>query len=298
MALKQLSLLWNLAQGWRLTLAIQGTTLRLLSSHRGRVGSWVNLPFNPAFFRQGFVANSQGMAQVIRNALNSKGLPLVPVNAAFSGFQSLYRILRLPRAKDVDPSTAIPREARRLMAFSETQHHLFWQPVASSASERIFLALAVPRGPLLAFIETLKLAGLAINRIGLTPLLLLKAAQRGEAIVVNIETNSIDLVIARGSLPLVMRSLLLEELLMPDTASPRVVEELVRILSFYADANPEDPLPPQTPVVLGGGLAGEELASAITREIGHPVMEYSSPLGVPQGFPIAAMASNLALAVR
>ncbi|MEK7847831.1 MAG: hypothetical protein AAB270_02785 [Chloroflexota bacterium] len=295
----QLTQWLNLMRGRRLTVSIQGTTLRLLLADGQQVLNWVNLPFNPALLHNGLIANPTAMAQVIHNALTTKGLPPAPTTAAFPGFQSLCRTLHLPRASDVNPAEVVPREARRLMGFSERQHYLIWKPAGASEGQTRFVAVVVPRAPLQVFIDTLRMAGLPLMRMELAPLTLLKAANQTDAIVACVESNSMDIVIAVNSLPAVVRSLFLaEEFLTHESAPGRLAEELVRTLSFYNDANPENPLGPQLPIYVAGAFAGEELSAVVARETGHPVMEIAPRLKVPDGFPTPAMVVNMGLAVR
>ncbi|MBI2866266.1 MAG: hypothetical protein HYX99_02755, partial [Chloroflexi bacterium] len=237
-----------LVTGKRIVFSIQGNSLRLVLVSRGKVLDWAHIPFNPAFLRNGFIANPQGMSQVFRNALAGKGIPRAPAIAAFPGFQGICRLINLPRAKDVDPREVVPREARRLMAFSESAQYLFWDQVAVRETERSFLVLAAPKSPLQALIETVKLAGLPLRKVELAPLALLRATSQSHTIVANVETDSIDIVIAVDSVPAVVRSMWLgDEPLDTDSAPQRLAEELVRTISFYNDTYPEARVSPPLP---------------------------------------------------
>lgn len=283
----------------RLGLSIQGNTLRLLLVQRNRVVTWAQIPFNPAFLRGGFISDIQGMSHVIRNAMISKGMPRAPLIAAFPGLQSVVRTFQLPRARDLKPSNVIPREARRLMAFSPGEQHLFWEPVDVRGVNQRYLALAVPRRPLHSFVETLTLAEAFPTRIELTPLALARLVPQSQAIIADVERDSIDIAIVADSVPALVRSLWLgDEPLSLDTAPTRLAEELAGTISYYNDAYAETRVTTDLPIHVAGGFPVEDLAPAVSEGTGHPVMPLVAPLIASEAFPAAVMAVPAGLVAR
>ncbi|RLC71903.1 MAG: hypothetical protein DRI26_04160 [Chloroflexi bacterium] len=281
-----------------LTLSLEGSTLRVLQARGRRITAWLSLPFNPAFLSGGFIADPTGMAEVIRNALIRKGLHARRVRAAFPGFQSLSRLITLPRAKELHPEEILPGEARRLMRISLEDTYLFWQRVAITSRQQRFLVLAIPKAPLQTFVETLRLAGLRPSRLELKPLSLVKAVGQPQAIIASVETNGIDIVIVIDHLPMLMRSLYLGEgALTLETVPSPLVDELSHTISFYNNSNPDKQLPSGTPLYLCGALASGLDASAIGQEFGMPAGELHPVLNVPPEFPLAQMLVNLGLAI-
>ncbi|MBI2918424.1 MAG: hypothetical protein HYY01_10575 [Chloroflexi bacterium] len=280
-----------------LTVSIQGNSLRIALLDRQKAVSWAHVPFNPSLLRNGFIANSQGMSQVVKNTLTSKGMRPAPAIASLPGFQSICRAITLPRAKDVAPAEVVPREARRLMAYSERDHYLFWQQV--SAKSGTYLVVVTPRAPLVSLVETMKLAGLPLRRVELAPLALAKAVAQGQSIVANVESDSIDIVISINWVPTVVRSLWLgDEPLDVDSAPRRVAEELTRTISYHNDTNPDARLSPPQPIHLAGGFPIEELAPVVTQETGHPAVAVLPALAVARDFPGPAMAVNVGLGMH
>lgn len=275
----------------RLGLSIQGNTLRLLLAQRNQVEAWAQIPFNPAFLRGGFVSDVQGMSQVIRNAITGKRLPRAPVIAAFPGLQSIVRTLQLPRSRDLRPSEVIPREARRLMAYAPGEQYLFWEPVDVRRTTQRYLAVAVPRSPLHTFVETLALAEAFPSRIELIPLALARLVPQSQAIIANVERDSIVISIIADSVPALVRSLWLgDEPLSLDTAPARLAEELAGTISYYNDTYAETRLTTDLPIHLAGGFPVEDLAPVVSEGTGHPVMPLVAPLNAPEDFPAEAMA--------
>lgn len=280
-----------------LTVSVQGNSLRIALLDRQKVVAWAHVPFNPTLLRNGFIANSQGMSQVLKNTLASKGIRTAPVIASLPGFQSICRIITLPKAKDVLPKDVLTREARRLMAYSEREHHIFWQQVSPKSGS--YLVVVTPRTPLVSLVETMKLAGLSLRRVDLVPLALVKAAAQGQSVVANVESDSIDIAISVDWVPVVVRSLWLgDEPLDVDSAPRRLAEELVRTISFHNDGNPDARLATSQPIHLAGGFPIEELAPVVKQETGHPALAIPLAIAAADGFPAAAMAVNVGLGRR
>lgn len=290
-----------------LTVSLEGTSLRVLAFSGGRAVAWIGLPFNPMFLRNGFVANPEALAGVIRNALASKGLTrkgylarLRPwqVAAAFPSFQSQSRIVAVPQASGVNSEEVINREARRWMNFNPQEHYLFWQEIARSGAQRQFFVLQVPKAPLQTFLNTLRLAGLNPSKIVLKPQALATLVTHDRAVLANIENNSIDIAIVVGGAPLVMRSAFLgSEMLNPESAAPRLVEELNRTIAYYNDTNRDTPIADQAPLYLSGALAADrDLMDAVERDAGLRCILARLPVDLPMEYPIHHLMVNAALA--
>ena len=284
----------------KLSLSLDGTSLRLLICQGKEVIDWVNLPFNPELLREGLISNPAGMAKVIRNALRDKRIRERKVRAALPGLGVLSRLLTLPPGGDIRPGEVIPREARRLISAPPEENYLFWQKLAGPEYERRFLVLAVPRPPLHALLETLKLAGLRPTAIELSSLCLARAVNQSTAIILQAEPNLIGVVIVVDGIPVLMRSSpLTGEMLLPGASAPRLAQELAQNLSFYDSARRENPLPPDAPVYLCGSLATDpELIQTIESTVAHPVRKPEPILNSPPDFPTSQFMVNIGLAMR
>ncbi|MBI4310450.1 MAG: hypothetical protein HY681_01605 [Chloroflexi bacterium] len=290
-----------------LTISLEGTSLRVLAFRGGKAVAWIVLPFNPLFIRNGFVANPEALATVVRNALNSKGLlqkgflaRLRPwrVAAAFPSFQSASRVIAVPQAKGVNPAGVIDREARRWMNFTPEDHYLFWQEVSRSGAQRQYFALSVPKTPLQTFINTLRLAGLSPSKIVLKPQALASLVTHERAVLANVENNSIDIAIVVNGVPMVMRSVFLgNELLNSETAAPRLTEELNRTITYHNDTNRDAPIPEQAPIYLSGALASDrDVMEAVERDAGLKCLTARLPVDLPPDYPVHQLVVNAALA--
>jgi type IV pilus assembly protein PilM len=283
----------------RLTLSFDGAVLRMLTHEKTQVEDWISLPFNPNLLKKGFINDEAGMAKIIKNALSSKKILAREVVASLPGFDSLVRIIPLPKGKGVEPQIVIPREMRRVASVSLENNYLFWQALAPSEKERPFFTLAVPKEPLDALIRTLKLAGLTPSSIDLSPLALARAVNQSEAIIARAENNGFDIIVMANSLPAGVRSFFVEEEFNPDNISARLTEEIERTITFYSSSRTGAPLSPDTPLYLCGFLSAyPDLAKELEEATGRPVGQPDMVLQFPRDFPASQMMVNLGLALK
>ena len=257
-----LALFLSRRRGPVVSLSIEGNTIRVVSCQGRRVSAWKSIPFNPTLLQGGFVANAAGLSQVLKSALRDVKPGRVIV--ALPGFQSVLRVIALPKVKGLRP------------------------------------AVAVPRVPLLALIDALRQAGIRLWKIDTKPLALARAVNQGHAVVGSLESNSIDVVVVLDHAPVVIRSLFLgEEAVVPEVVLPRFVEEVSRTITFYNDINRGNPLPRTVPIYLCGALSGNpEVGREIERATGHQVSQAYAVLSYPPDFPVSQMMVNLGLVMK
>lgn len=281
-----------------LTLSIEGLTVRMLSFRGKAVETLVSLPFNPKFIKGGVVADSEGLGRVIGSVVKEKGLG-GRVAVAFSALGTMSRVLTLPRGAASDLETVVNREARRVMGLSPETHNVHWQLLSGKGQPRVFV-LAVPREPLLALMEAVKLAGLTPQVVDLKPLALARAVNQKNAIIAHAEINSHELSIVVDGFPSLMRGISLgDELMAPDMALARILDELSRTISYYNETHRETPLSNNVPVFLTGDLASDQSLSAnLATVTGRTVGTLEPPLRLPQGFPVATFMTNIGLGLK
>lgn len=287
-----------LAQG-TLTLSFEGTSARLLLV-QGGVKRWQDLALSPRFFRNGVVADAPGIGQALAQEMRQSGLGRGRLVCALPAAQAATRLIALPPGARGNINALVAREVRRLMPVAEETNYLFWQVLPPRAGQIRAYALTVPKAPLMALVEGLRAAGLKPRSLELKPLALARAVGRPETIIVNGESNSLDVVIVTEGVPTILRSVFLGDPPPPsEVAQTRLLEELTRTISFYNDTNRDRPLGPEVPVFVTGEMAlnpglGQEIASTT----GRSVPPLDSPLPGPPDFPLALFMVNLGLALK
>ncbi|MCL0076422.1 hypothetical protein M1O12_00055 [Dehalococcoidia bacterium] len=285
-----------------LSLSTDGANLKLLACRGGKVSAWSITPFNPGFLSGGFIANPEGLAEVIKTALSKEGLDgRGQVIASIPAFHSVSRFLEIPGTKEIPPEVAIPQQARREMGYSPEGSLLCWHPLGTTAGKRRYLALSAPKEPVITLIDTLKLAGLRPHTIETSSFALVRAVNQTRSIIAAVEPNSLDIVITSESVPVVSQSTFFgEEPMSADALPSLLTDALDRIVTFYNDTRPDKPLSADTPSYLFGSALSlsSEIAAAFETALGHPVSEFQPPLLYPPDFPRAEMAINIGLVLK
>ncbi|MFH0768722.1 MAG: hypothetical protein V1932_04045 [Chloroflexota bacterium] len=285
-----------------LTLSIEGMSLKLLASRGERVLAWSITPINPRFFKGGFVANRQGLASVIRTAVNKKEFSQRHrVLASIPAFHSVCRTLELPNLPEVRPDVAIPQQARRDFGYSAENSILHWKPLASAGGRPRFFIISVPREPVITLIETFKLAGLQPDNIETTTFALSRAVNQSQAVIVAVEPNSLDSIILKDGIPGATRSTFWGERPQePESLTTLATGALDSIISFHNESYPDDPVSPDIPVYLFGSaiVAAPNIVSAVETTLERPVSEFMPPVLYPQDFLKAEFAVNIGLMLK
>ncbi len=297
-------MIWDTLRTGRnlLSVVIEGMSLKLLACRGEKVITWATIPVNPGFLRGGFVADAKGLAGVIRTALGKKQFSgWGRVFASLPAFHSVCRPMELPKLKEVDPKVAIPQQARRDLGYSAENSLLFWWPLPGGIDRQRFLVISVPKEPVTALMETFKLAKLRPDKVETTTFALSRAVNQTQAIIAAVEPYSLDIIIMRDSVPLIIRSTFLGETPRGIETLPELVADALEpVMSFHNESNPDNPLPPDIPVYLLGSAVSlnPNIISTVEGVLGRPVAVFEPPLVYPEDFPKAELAVNIGLVLK
>jgi len=237
---------------------------------------------------------------VIRSALEGRDLTRGRVICALPGLRTMSRVMSMPKVAKKEMAGVVSREARRVMSITEEDNYIHWQLLPSEADVFQVYVLAVPKEPLHNLVEATRAAGLRAFAVDLKPLALMRAVNKKDAIIANVESNSVELVIVADDIPRLVRSVFLgEAVISQDYAVSRVSDEITRTIGFYNDSNPDSPLSPEVPIFLTGAVAsGVSFALNVGALIGYPILPLDPPLPCPEGFPVAEFMVNLGLLLK
>lgn len=278
-----------------LSLSLEGPTVRLLESQGNRIVRWHSALFNPALVRRGSITDPAAMAQVITKAMETGKQKPGDVMAAMEGAGCLSRMITLP--PNCKAAEFVPREARRLFSLDDKSSFFFWQQLPGPG-RRLFV-LAVPRGPLMAFRETLSLAGLRLRILDVRPLALARWSNESRAIVISAESNCIVVVVLVDSVPLVMQTHWLGDgSLAPSAAASQGPGILSQTLSYYNDTHKEQPIGTDTPMFLVGAASDAALEKTIKADFGYSIRQPGTLFKAPEEFPVSQYCVNLGLLMK
>ena len=282
------------------TLNIESNEVRYLVARGKRILHWGGIPLAPGLVKRGFVADPAQVSLAIDALFREKKLPRRGVVASLTGLRSALRIFSLPRIKSNLLDEAIQHEAEREMPVPLEELYLTRQPLGRNGHEQRFYVLGVPRDLLDAEVRTLAQAGIRAEIINLKPLALARAVNREQALIIDLEPETFDLVLVGGGIPLIMRTVISrgEGMILEDRI-PQLADELTRTVQFYNSSHPEHPLDSTTPAFLTGLLANDDTARDLVKAaIDNPIEMLASPFECPPDLPLAQYAVNIGLALR
>ena len=281
------------------TLNISATSIKLLSVEGGKVDKWGKAPLAPGLVRDGLILQPKAVGAAIDALFKSTKVPKEKVIISLTGLTFTYRFLSLPRVKPSLLDEAIHRAARKEMPLPLEELYLTWQAIGKGHDELDFLVLGVPRNLIDTVVETLEIARVKPYAMDLKPLALARAANRGEAIIADLEPDCFDIVLVTNGIPTIMHSITSrgEEATLEDNIQ-RLTDELSKTVKYYNSSHPENPLGSTTPLLLTGELSGGAASELIQAEIEYPIEPLVPPLKFPPDLPTALYASNMGLALK
>jgi hypothetical protein len=282
------------------TLSIGNHNIKVLSTKGKQVEKWGNLALTDGLVRDGQILQPQVVGEDIATLFKSTGVTRERVIASLSGLSFTYRFLSLPGMKPAMLDEAVLRAARKEISLSLDDLYITWQVLPGGEEERPYFLLGVPKAPVDALEETLKIAGVTPYLMDLQPLALARAANRRDAVIVGMGPDCFDIVFIAGGIPSVIHTISprSEGATLEDNIK-RLADELNKTAAFYQNRHPESPLGPATPLLLTGDLARELPASGLLQaETEYPVEPLVPAVECPPELPVAAYTVNIGLSLK
>ncbi|MBM3156619.1 MAG: hypothetical protein FJ004_04975 [Chloroflexi bacterium] len=282
------------------TLNIESSDIRFLVVSGKRILDWGSIPLPPGAVKHGLITNAAEVGSDISELFAGKKIPRQGVAASLSGLRSTLRVISLPRIKAKLVDEAIQNECEKEMPVPLNELYLYHKPLeAKKDSVQSFLTLGVLRDLLDTEKKTLSLAGVRPSVINLKPLALARVVNREEALIINLEQETFDIIVVLGGIPVVMRTMTFrgEGISLQDRVR-QLMDELSRTAAFYNASHAEHPLKTATPVFLTGVLANDGSAwDVIKAAIANPIEKLATPLECPAELPLPQYAVNMGLAL-
>jgi type IV pilus assembly protein PilM len=281
------------------TLNIETDSVRVVVCQGRRVRRWGTVPLESGLVREGLLTQPEAVGQAVRHLLSSLKVNGDKLVASLNSFHAVPRVFTLPRISHKLLEKAVLQEARAAMPFSLDEAYLSWQTFAPTDGQQQVFALGIPRELLDAEVKALSQAGVSLRSMDLKPLALARAVNRKDAIIVNLEPDSLDITLVLETAPQVIRSLPLKGNGQGQQVNTdQVAEEVERTLKFYKSSHQDTPSEAALPLVLTGQLSQDEtLAEALTERLERPVEAFAPPVRYPSHFPLAYYAVNIGLAM-
>ncbi len=282
------------------TLYIDDTSLRLLVAKGKQVKKWADLPLEPGLVKDGVVVDEVKVAAKIKQALKDQKVTAKKVIAGLSGLRCVSRPITLPQLPTAMLAEAIRREAERVMPLPLEQLYLLWQILPVPGEQIQVFLVGLSRNATDAMIKTLHRAGLDPYIMDIKPLALARVVNEATAIITDVGSTELDIVVMVDGVPQPIRTLALpSEALSLSQKLPMIKEELDRTIKFYNSSQPEKPLDPDISIFVSGELAQDsEACQSLASELKYSVLPLSSPLQCPEGLAPSRYMVNIGLALK
>jgi len=289
------------------TLDIDSTAIKLLEIRRGVVRKWAAVSFEPGNGEGEVVPDEKTLGTMVKQLMASNGIKARKVVASISGLYSVSRVLpesNLPPA----PTTqeAVLEMAKEIMPLSRDKTYLSWQTMAAGEGERLVLTVGVPRDVINNEVRALKAVGVNPHIVELKTMALTRAVNKAQALILNIEPSSFDIIIVVNGVPEIMRTIARQpDSLTTEDAKDAVdaVEHLAATLEttvdFYNSHHLETPIEPTIPLFITGQMSTDiTLVEKLQTRLDYPVEPLAPPVKYPAYLPISQYAVNIGLALR
>ena len=284
------------------TLEIDTTAIRLMETGDGRVVRWASLSLNPTLFEDGVISDPRALSAAVRQLMDSSGIKAKKVIASVSGLYSVSRIVAVstPPGGGVATREVILEAARDVMPLSMDELYLSWQTIAAGGDTQQVLVVGVPRDVLDAEMRTLRIAGVNPHILDLKAIALARAVNKKQALILNIEPSSFDIIIVVNGIPEVMRTLAWQQDgFTEEDRVEHLAMNLELTVGFYNSRHPDAPLDPATPFFITGQMSRDlDLVEKLPARMGYPLESLAPPLECPKHMPVSQYAVNIGLALK
>jgi type IV pilus assembly protein PilM len=284
------------------TVNIEETSLRLLTVKGGEVQKWGQMPLEPGLIDNGLVRDPAQVGLALEalfreHNASKKG---VVTSLTVIGLGSTSQIFELPKMRPNLLADAIAREAKRVMPVPVDELYLSYQVIGEKGDLQQVYVLGAPRDLVDAHITAFQMAEIEIRAMDLKPLALVRAINRRDAVIADLENESFHVVVVGNGVPDITRSAVLHrEALDPQQKARRLVEEVIRTIDFYNHSHPDNLLEPTVPVFLTGELTGiPAVYETVQAEMGYDIEMPSPPLTYPKSLPLPQFMVNIGLALK
>jgi len=283
------------------TIEISSTEIRLMEVTGGRVIKWASRSLEAGMFEEGVISDPQALGAVVKQLMASSDIKGMNVTASVSGLYSLSRIVMVPTPLGGSATQLGVLEAmQEVMPFSEDELYFSWQTITTIEGGQQVLVVGVPRDVIDNEVQALRTVGINPHILDLKDMALIRAVNREQALILNIEPSSFDVVIVANGLAEIMRTTAWQE---GDLSVEGKAEHLALALEltvgFYNSHHPGLPLDPATPLFITGPMSSNlTLIEKLQARAGYPFEPLTPPLQYPALLPVSQYAVNIGLALK
>jgi len=277
-------------------LEIFSHNIRLLAVKGRRVVSWSIEPLPAGAIKDGQIIQPEAIAVAVRAIFNRLKLPLSGVRAGFAGLSFTYRQLSIPAVKPSMLAEAIERVTQKEIHLPLNELYLDWHIIEKDIRKMEIFVAGVPRIQVDAMLHSLNLAGVNPSSIDLKPLALARAIDRPEALIVDFEDDTSNVVIVSHGRPVTLHTVTPRIEADIEDRLNQIRKELERTIDFYNITHKDAPIAAESPLFFSGEKASVPAIRDLFRDIcGHPLKEADLRLESGPDFPLSSFVSTLGM---
>ena len=292
------------------TINFEGNEIRFLVSKGEKVKSWITRKVPPELMNQGLIQDPVKIGKIIQSSLKKLKAPKRNVITSITGQRSVHRIMRIPNIHNNLLEETINRKAKQEFAIPIDETDISWRILSRSDNQIILYVLAIPNIIIDHLVIALRTAKIKPKLMDIKPLALQRIVNQETAIIVNLESFSLEVIIIVNHIPILVRSVPLEmgDLTM-EAKLDLLSQELARTVKYYNESNKTNRLPENTIVNLSGDLfeirhlearleETTNLTERLQSQTPYTVRLLKPRFSIPAQLPVAKYAVNLGLALK
>jgi Tfp pilus assembly PilM family ATPase len=305
------------------SIAINDRSLRVLVTRGNRVLHWSTADLPPGIVDDGSVINGRRFAAALRAVVISlhEGSRMERRKAAVivSGRNTVQGRFVLLDTGDESMESSVLALAAERMSVTPSDVQLDWdaqplEPIEGEDDDQIsarpavdddeddgepfeVYALGIFKNVLETNLRPIKQAGMKTAAVAPKALALAASVAVESAIVVDIELDTLSVVVVKDGLPEVVRDMRSSADLNEDQWGRALSAHIERSVEFHDMLNPQETIGPETPVFVTGRSADARRATLALKARRYNVVDIPDVLDAPHGFPMDEMAANVGMAV-
>lgn len=283
-----------------ITLDISCTAIRLLAARGRRAEKWASAPVQPGMIAQGLILDPEALGARIKGLMQAGNMSGRKVVASITGLYSICRLVRLPQllAKESKGEGPVMQAATAAMPVPLEELYVSWQTIDDDEVGPLAFVIGTPRNIVDAQMQALRSAGISARILNLKAMALIRLLNPQNALIVNMEPDSLDIALMLDGLPLAMRTVVQQ----PDISLEERIESLATNLEqttlFHDYRSPGRLIGPDLPLLLAGQVADDPAVPVMVQDtIPYPLAPLEIPMEYPRNLPIYQYAVNIGLAL-
>jgi len=284
-----------------ITLEISSNAIRLMEVNGDKIVKWASHALEPGMFQDETVSDPRALGAAVKRLMASSGIKGTKVIVSVSGLYSLSRIVTVPTAPERSVSEQeILETAGEVLPLSEEEMYLSWQTISSGAGSQQVMVVGAPKEMIDNEVQALRAVGLNPQILDIKPMALARAVNRKQALILNIEPTSFDIVMIVNDVAEVMHTRVWQqEALSVEEKAELLISALEMTVSFYDSHHAASPLDPATPLFITGQMSGDlALIEKLQAGVKYPIEPLTPPLEYPEYLPVSQYAVNIGLALK